>query len=130
MGDSLREPFPISIGDFYIAKVYDSNLAASRVQAKTGNRDDAAIFTLTDGVLRSGDWILSCAMAEDRGLRPKAVYWFRKVEDAAPIRLKIHIDDTWVITSQGGTFIEKDGFVVVPIAGSEANERLWARVVE
>ncbi|KAE8312073.1 hypothetical protein BDV41DRAFT_578119 [Aspergillus transmontanensis] len=85
-------------------------------------RDDAATFTLTEGVLMSGDWILSCAMAEDRALRPKAVYSFRKVEDAAPIRLKIRSDDTWVITSQDGTFVEKCGFVVVPIADSEANE--------
>ncbi|KAJ5099620.1 hypothetical protein N7532_006621 [Penicillium argentinense] len=53
---------------------------------KDGNEDkthaclgpDPAVFTLVDGHLESGDWILGRSLVEDRSLLPKRVLWFNK----------------------------------------------------
>jgi hypothetical protein len=49
--------------------------AEDRVQAMTGS--NAAVFTLKDGRLQSGDWVLARATREDRSFLPKPVRWFK-----------------------------------------------------
>jgi hypothetical protein len=49
--------------------------AEDRVQATTG--PDAAVFTLQNGKLQSGDWVLARATREDRSFLPKPVRWFK-----------------------------------------------------
>ncbi|KAF2119063.1 hypothetical protein BDV96DRAFT_596844 [Lophiotrema nucula] len=74
--ETLKSSFTIEISGTPIAKV--DNDAEDRSQAKTG--PDAAIFTLQDGRLKSGDWYLGRNKTENRSMLPKPVLWF-KVND-------------------------------------------------
>lgn len=75
--DSLDTPFSIEINGHPIAKV--SVDAEDRTQAKTGT--EAAIFTLKDKHLQSGDYILGRSVTEDRSFLPKQVLWFKNTEE-------------------------------------------------
>jgi hypothetical protein len=50
-----------------------------------------AIFTLKDGRLSSGPWVMGRALMEDKSLSPKQVYWFN---ETAPAERGIP-DPTW-----------------------------------
>ncbi|KAF2640585.1 hypothetical protein P280DRAFT_469334 [Massarina eburnea CBS 473.64] len=71
--NTLSASFTIEVNGTPIAKVGPD--AEDRTHATIG--PDAAVFTLKDGRLQSGDWILGRPMREDRSLGPKAVRWFR-----------------------------------------------------
>jgi hypothetical protein len=77
--DNLDFSFTIEIDGTPIAKVSNDN-KDSRVQAKTGS--DAAVLTLKNGRLQSGDWILGRSTSEDRSLLPKQVFWFKASDGA------------------------------------------------
>lgn len=72
--DTLSESFTIEIDGKPVAKVGDDT--EDCVQATTGH--DAAVFTLKDGKLQSGDWLLARPTREDRSFLPKPVRWFKK----------------------------------------------------
>jgi hypothetical protein len=73
--DSLDSPFTIEINGQPVARISDS--ASSRTQAKIATDSDAAVFTLTDGNLQCGGWMLGRNKTEDRSLLPKQVLWFK-----------------------------------------------------
>lgn len=82
--DALSGPFIIEVNGIPIAKTKSD--AEDRVQATTG--PDAATFTLKNGRLRAGDWILARAIREDRSFLPKPVRWFKigAEEDKLPVQ--------------------------------------------
>lgn len=73
--ESLDSSFTIEINGKAIARVSDSD--ATRTQAKVGAASDAAVFTLQDGSLQCGGWMLGRNITEDRSLLPKKVLWFK-----------------------------------------------------
>lgn len=77
--ESLDKPFTIHINGKPVAAV-DSN-ADSGVQAQLGS--DAATFTLKEGRLVSGDWILGRNLTEDRSMGPKKLAWFKEGTEPA-----------------------------------------------
>ncbi|KAE8383718.1 hypothetical protein BDV26DRAFT_250674 [Aspergillus bertholletiae] len=109
MTESFDTAFIISIGDAFIRRA-DESSTESTFQATTGNRDDAAVFTLTDRVLRSGDWTLSRYTSEDRSLLPKPVYWFREEGLAQEVSLEQE-GESWLVESGGAPFVALDGKV-------------------
>ncbi|CAI6341140.1 unnamed protein product [Periconia digitata] len=74
MPSSLDNSFSIQVGGSFIAP--PSNSAGEKHQAKVGD-SQPAIFSLQNGRLQSGDWVLARAMAEDRSFGPKMVFWFK-----------------------------------------------------
>jgi hypothetical protein len=73
--DSLDSPFTIEIDGKPVARISDSD--QSRTQAKIAAGTDAAVFTLQDGNLQCGGWMLGRNKTEDRSLLPKKVLWFK-----------------------------------------------------
>jgi hypothetical protein len=71
--ENLDRPFTIELNGSPIARVDDN--AEEMTHAKTGS--EPAVFTLRDGRLQQGDWVLGRFMVEDRSLLPKRVLWFR-----------------------------------------------------
>lgn len=72
---TLDAPFTIEINGRPIAKVTAGS--DERPQATLGTADDAAMFTLKDGVLECDGWMLGRNVTEDRSLLPKKVMWFK-----------------------------------------------------
>ncbi|KAK3215575.1 hypothetical protein GRF29_8g401789 [Pseudopithomyces chartarum] len=77
--ETLSKPFTIQINDKYVAPV--GNDAENGVQAKIGS--EAATFTLKEGRLVSGDWVLGRNLTEDRSMGPKKIAWFKEGSDSA-----------------------------------------------
>ena len=77
--ETLSKPFTIQINDKYVAPIGSD--AEDGVQAKVGS--EAATFTLKEGRLVSGDWILGRNLAEDRSMGPKKVSWFKNNDNSA-----------------------------------------------
>ena len=75
--DSLEKPFTIELNGSPIANV--GNDAEDKSQAKTGF--EAAVFTLKNGFLQHGDWVLGRNRTENRSMLPKEVYWFKSGAD-------------------------------------------------
>jgi hypothetical protein len=71
--DNLPSSFTIELNGSPVAKIADD--AEDRVQAKLGA--EAAIFTLKDGRLQCGDWVLGRNLTENRSFLPKKVLWFK-----------------------------------------------------
>ncbi|KAF2791176.1 hypothetical protein K505DRAFT_327055 [Melanomma pulvis-pyrius CBS 109.77] len=76
--DSLSSSFTIEVNGRPIANVGDG--AEDPIQAKTGS--EAAVFTLKDGRLQCGDWLLGRSVTEDRSFLPKQVLWFKSNKDS------------------------------------------------
>lgn len=72
--DSLASPFTIEIDGRPIAQVKES--AEDKTQAQLGS--EAAVFSLKNGKLVSGQWLLARNLTEDRSLLPKKVAWYKK----------------------------------------------------
>ncbi|PVH94869.1 hypothetical protein DM02DRAFT_538546 [Periconia macrospinosa] len=66
--------FTIQVGGSSIAA--PANSVDEKHQAKAGD-SQPAIFSLQNGRLQSGDWVLGRAWAEDRSFGPKMVFWFK-----------------------------------------------------
>ncbi|OAG08077.1 uncharacterized protein CC84DRAFT_1214617 [Paraphaeosphaeria sporulosa] len=115
--DTLSGPFIIEIDGKPIAKVGSD--AEDHVQATTG--PDAAVFTLKDRRLQSGDWVLARATVENRSFLPKPVRWFKIGADSE--KLPVHP----VIAHEEGTsyqikfanagLITEDGNVLADLGG-------------
>ncbi|KAF2221280.1 hypothetical protein BDZ85DRAFT_15039 [Elsinoe ampelina] len=75
--DTLASPFTISVEGKPIADVGESTL--DTVQAKIGSKP--ATFSLKNGWIHSGDWVLGRATRENRSLLPKQVFWFKTSPD-------------------------------------------------
>ncbi|KAJ8117662.1 hypothetical protein OPT61_g1195 [Boeremia exigua] len=75
--DGLNKSFTIELNGSPIANV--GNNAEDKTQAKTGS--EAAIFTLKNGMLQNGDWVLGRNLTENRSFMPKEVYWFKSGAD-------------------------------------------------
>jgi hypothetical protein len=76
--ESLETSFIVEIDGTPIAQVSDDT--KDRTQATTGSK--AAVFTLKNGRLQSGDWLLGRNRTEDRSMLPKQVLWFPMSEDS------------------------------------------------
>lgn len=75
--DSLDTPFTIELNGSPIANI--GNNAGDKTQAECGS--EAAVFTLKDGRLQYGEWVLGRNKTENRSMLPKEVYWFKFGED-------------------------------------------------
>jgi hypothetical protein len=101
--DSLDTPFTIELNGSPIANV--GNNAEDKTQAKCGS--EAAVFTLKDGHLQHGEWVLGRNKTENRSMLPKEVYWFRDGEDVDK-RVKpvaAHKDGDAIQLKFGGSFL-------------------------
>lgn len=74
---SLESPFTIELNGSPIASV--GHNAEDKTQAKVGS--EAAVFTLKDGRLQYGGWVLGRNKTENRSMLPKEVYWFKSGAD-------------------------------------------------
>lgn len=72
--DSLDFSFKLEIDGHAVAEISSSE--QSPTQATVGT-NAAAVFTLRDGRLRCGDWILARKLIENRSMAPKQVAWFK-----------------------------------------------------
>lgn len=77
--ETLAKPFTIQINDKFVAPA-DAG-AEDGAQAKLGS--EPATFTLKDGRLISGDWILGRNLTENRSMGPKKIAWFKEGSDSA-----------------------------------------------
>jgi hypothetical protein len=84
--DSLDSSFTIEINDKPIAKIGDDEDAQVFSQAQVNTDAKVAMFTLKDGRLRCGDWLLSCFIIEDLSLMPKWVVWVKDQNAAQPVK--------------------------------------------
>lgn len=90
--DSIPSQFTIEINGKPIAKVDDG--AEDHTQAKLGQ--GAAVFTLKDSRLQSGDWIIGRNWTENRSFGPKKVSWYKgnagNEEQVQPVTAKKEAD--------------------------------------
>lgn len=114
--DSLDFPFKIEIDGQAIAQIGSSE--QSLTQATVG--PDAAVFTLKEGRLTCGDWILARKWVEDRSLAPKQVLWFKvgteSEKQAQPVAA-VKKGDNYQIKSSNAGFIASDGKVFAELLG-------------
>jgi hypothetical protein len=75
--DSIPSPFTIKINGKPVAKLHEG--AEGRIPAKIGK--DAAVFTLKNSRLQSGDWIMGRDLMENRSFGPKKVSWYKANEE-------------------------------------------------
>ncbi|KAJ4305229.1 hypothetical protein N0V90_000760 [Kalmusia sp. IMI 367209] len=117
--DSLSSSFTIEVNGSPIAKI-DSD-AEDRAQATTGS--DAAVFTLQDGKLRSGDWVLGRAVREDRSFLPKPVRWFKVGDEADKLPVQpvtAHEDGaSYKIKFNNAALTAEDGNVFADLQGEK-----------
>lgn len=80
---SIPPSFTIILDDAFITNPPNDNDEA-RIQAQADvNSGNAAIFSLNNGILESGDWYLGRFLVEDRSLLPKRVFWLKKEDTEA-----------------------------------------------
>lgn len=91
--DSLDFSFKIEVDGKAIAEADEGD--QSPTQAVLG--DKAAIFSLQNSILKSGNWILARNKTEDRSLLPKKVLWFKlgagNADCAQPVSAEKHGSD-------------------------------------
>lgn len=114
--DSLDSPFTIELNGSPIANV--GNNAEDKTQAKIGS--EAAIFTLKDGRLQYGDWILGRNKTENRSMLPKEVYWFKSgADDEKRVKpVAAHQDgDSIQLKFGGSSLMLEDGNIFTDLLG-------------
>ncbi|PSN66939.1 hypothetical protein BS50DRAFT_378688 [Corynespora cassiicola Philippines] len=108
--DNLDSTFTIEINGSPICNLPGD--VEEPVQAKVGSSSDAAVFTLKDGHLQCGDWILGRALAENRSMLPKQVLWFKLGDKERAQPVAAHADgSSYSLRFSGAPLIEKDGAV-------------------
>ncbi|KAF1852221.1 uncharacterized protein K460DRAFT_273010 [Cucurbitaria berberidis CBS 394.84] len=116
--DSIDSPFTIEIDGKPIANVGDSSHLP--VQAALGS--NAAVFTLKDNRLKSGDWVLARNITEDRSFLPKQVLWFKAGADSDkqvhPVTAQ-KVADGYQIKFANASLIAEDGNVFADLMGGE-----------
>lgn len=105
--DSLDSPFTIELNGSPIANVGSD--AEDKTQARTGS--EAAVFTLKDGRLQYGEWILGRNKTENRSMLPKEVCWFKSgVDDEKRVKpVAAHQDGDSIQLKFGGSSLMLDG---------------------
>ncbi|KAJ4349940.1 uncharacterized protein N0V89_008560 [Didymosphaeria variabile] len=120
--DTLSDSFTIQVNGTPIAKAEPD--AEDRLQATTG--PDAAVFTLKDGRLQSGDRLLARATREDRSFLPKPVRWFKigAEGDKLPVHpVTAHKEgSSYKIKFANAGLIAEDGNVLADLAGETPSE--------
>ncbi|KAF9740107.1 hypothetical protein PMIN04_007368 [Paraphaeosphaeria minitans] len=120
--DTLSGSFIIEIDGKPIAKVGSDT--EDRMQATTG--PDAAVFTLKDQRLRSGDWVLARATVENRSFLPKPVRWFKTGTEGEKLPVHpvtAHEDGTsYKIRFANAGLIAEDGNVLADLGGEIPSE--------
>lgn len=116
--DSLDKPFTIELNGSPVTSV-GSN-AADKTQAKTGS--EAAIFTLKNGFLQQGDWVMGRNLTENRSMLPKEVYWFKSSSDndkrVKPVAA--HQDgDNVQLKFEGSSLMLEDGNIFADLLGGK-----------
>ncbi|XPS73273.1 hypothetical protein M3J09_005423 [Ascochyta lentis] len=119
--DSLDTPFTIELNGSPITNV--GNSVEEKTQAKIGS--EAAIFTLEDGRLRQGDWILGRNMTENRSMLPKEVYWFKSTagseKSVAPV--VAHKDgDSIQLKFNGSSLMLEDDKIFADLLGDDQTQ--------
>jgi len=108
--ESLDFSFKIEVDGHAIAKADEGDQGPT--QAVLG--DNAAIFTLHNSILRSGDWILARNKTENRSLLPKKVLWFKSgtenEEYAQPVSAEPH-GSSYQIKFSGASLVAENGGV-------------------
>lgn len=74
--ENIEGKFTIQVDGQSIGEVED--IDEPQVQASLEQSRTPAIFTLSDGRLETGNWILGRGLIEDRSLLPKKMFWFSK----------------------------------------------------
>ncbi|KAF1359110.1 hypothetical protein EJ07DRAFT_178701 [Lizonia empirigonia] len=119
--DSLDSPFTIELNGSPIANV--GNNAEDKTQAKIGS--EAAIFTLKDGRLQYGNWILGRNKTENRSMLPKEVYWFKSgADDEKRVKpVAAHQDgDSIQLKFGGSSLMLEDGNIFTDLLGDDQTE--------
>ncbi|KAH7073841.1 hypothetical protein BKA63DRAFT_41404 [Paraphoma chrysanthemicola] len=120
--DSIPSSFAISINGKPITQIDTS--AADHTQAKVGK--DAAIFTLQDSVLRSGDWIMGRDLTENRSFGPKQVSWYRASAESEGrvqrVTAKKESGAYQLIFTKGTLIAGDDDLVFVDLLGEAPSE--------
>ncbi|KAG7142623.1 hypothetical protein HYQ45_000990 [Verticillium longisporum] len=119
--DTLDFPFSIELGGASIVQAAGN--AEEPVQAKTGFK--AAIFTLKDGRLSSGDFILGRYASEDRSFLPKPVLWFKKTDGDGPKVQRVTAkekDGSFQLIFSGAGLIVEDGQVFADLSGNDESK--------
>ncbi|KAF2018273.1 hypothetical protein BU24DRAFT_421262 [Aaosphaeria arxii CBS 175.79] len=105
---SLSSSFTIEVGGKPIASVGEGT--ADKTQAKVGT--EGALFTLKDGRLQSGDWILGRNITEDRSLLPKQLLWFKSTEESnkqvQPVAIQQEGDSFQITFANAPLVVEED----------------------
>ncbi|KAF4552573.1 Hypothetical protein D9617_9g023620 [Elsinoe fawcettii] len=108
--EGLASSFTITVDGAPISQVGET--ADTKAPAKAGG--EAATFTLKDGRLYSGDWVLGRATTENRSLLPKPVMWFKAGADVEkqvqPVTLRQN-GDNHEISFANARLITEDGNV-------------------
>ncbi|KAF1925974.1 uncharacterized protein M421DRAFT_7475 [Didymella exigua CBS 183.55] len=119
--DSLETPFTIELNGSPIEIV--GNNVEDKTQAKCGS--EAAVFTLQDGRLQHGNWVLGRNRTENRSMLPKEVYWFKSGDDVDK-RVKpvaAHKDgDTIQLKFDGSPLMLGDDKVFTDLLGDDKTE--------
>ncbi|KAH9867051.1 hypothetical protein IAQ61_007642 [Plenodomus lingam] len=115
--DSLDFSFKIEINGQAIAEIGNSGQSLSQATVGPGA---PAIFTLKEGRLRCGEWILSRKRVEDRSFAPKQVVWFKvgteSEEQAQPVTANQEGEDYQIKFGNAGLKIS-DGKVFADLLG-------------
>ncbi|KAH9876412.1 hypothetical protein J1614_003543, partial [Plenodomus biglobosus] len=114
--DSLAFSFQIEIDGNAI--VVADGESQDPVQAALGG--NAAIFTLRNNELKSGDWILAQNKSEDRSLLPKQVLWFKLGTQSADRAQPVSVTkdgSSYQIKFAGASLTADDGKVFVELMG-------------
>ncbi|KAM0273549.1 hypothetical protein ACHAQH_008275 [Verticillium albo-atrum] len=110
--DTLELPFSIELGSASIAKV-----GGDQVQAQTGS--EPATFTLKDGLLSSGDYILGRYTSEDRSFLPKPVFWVKKSDSEGPKVQRVTAKE------HGAGLTVEDGKVFADLSGNDESKLVF-----
>ncbi|KAI8943110.1 hypothetical protein NX059_001140 [Plenodomus lindquistii] len=114
--DSLDFSFKIEIDGQAIAEIGSSE--ESLAQAAVG--PNAAVFTLKQGRLRCGEWILARKWIENRSMGPKEVLWFKvgseSEEQAQPVAA-VKDGEVYKIQSSNAILTAQDGKVFADLLG-------------
>ncbi|KAF2851731.1 hypothetical protein T440DRAFT_467518 [Plenodomus tracheiphilus IPT5] len=118
--DSLDFSFKIEIDGQAIAEIGASE--QSLTQAVVGSH--AAVFTLHEGRLRCGEWILARKWIENRSMGPKQVLWFKvgteSEEQAQPVTAQKEGED-YQIKFSNAALIAQEGKVFADLLGDGAS---------
>ncbi|KAM0330627.1 hypothetical protein ACHAQA_003576 [Verticillium albo-atrum] len=119
--DSLDSPFTIEFGGKSIVKVAGD--FEGYVQAETGS--EPAVFTLNNGRLSSGDYVLGRSASEDRSFLPKPIFWFKK-NDGSGLKVQTvtaqERGESYQLIFTGAGLIVEEGKVFGDLSGNDESK--------